>query len=180
MPLADAHQGIIEVRVKGVPQDVRRLALLAARVQSRYLFQEANAWDPVTLYITMDRSNSLFTVGPSEVAVSSWRIDDLCRYAGLERSSYLLLCCTMGLLEQRALRLNPLLRPEDLFNSQPGRCLFSVQPLKRNYALLLENPLVCPACQDFFRCLGCEPELEALQRVLTFIGKTQTRGVRRN
>jgi hypothetical protein len=116
----------------------------------------------------------------SGVAVSTWQSEGITRYAGIDRTNYFLLCGALGLLQYRALALNPLLQPDDFLHDSDNGCLFSTRPLKQEYALLLERPHICPGCVQFFDCLGCEPEVGALLDVLEFIRGAQWAGAREN
>ncbi len=166
---------MIVVRVVGNGVDVARLAQRAAKMQRRFQFVGRTTAGTTELHITDDRSNVLFSVDRNRgVAVSTWQSDGISRYAGLDLETYFLICGLLGLTQWRALETNPLLRSEDFIHNAPRQCLFSNLPYKQDYALLFERPRVCGGCLDFFRCLGVEPEVEALGQVLDFVGSPET------
>lgn len=154
---------------------------VAARVQNRFHFVrgdlpprpnapvEARTF-PIPLYITDAPSTSLFFARYEKgVAISTWQSEGICLYAGIEVDAYLVLCGLLGLTQWRALDLNPLLRIDDFIHEADINCLFTRRKLKQDYALLLEDPTLCRGCHDFYRCLGTDPELLAIQHAIDFM-----------
>lgn len=165
----------IAVSVEGGGVDWQRFAQLAREAQKRFRFIRGQPGD-VSLRISDKPSRSLFVAERVEgVSVSTWQIEGICRYAGLEREAFFLTCGLVGLTCWRALTLNPLLISEDLWHREAGRCLFSRQTYREDYALVFENPEVCPGCRDFFRCLCVESEVFALQQALDFLFPMEAR-----
>ncbi len=122
---------------------------------------------PIPLYITDAPSHRLFLARHDRgVAVSTWQSEGLCLYARIEVDAYLVLCGLLGLIQWRALDLNPLLRIDDFIHEADVNCLFTTRKVKQDYALLLEDPTLCRGCHDFYRCLGTDPELLAIQHTI--------------
>ena len=96
------------------------------------------------------------------VTLSMWQSEGICEYAGISQSAYLTLCGLLGISQWSALNSNPLLRPEDLLHPPEANCLFATQRGIEYFALLLEDPRVCPGCVDFYHCLGADSEVVVL------------------
>ncbi|MFO7976375.1 MAG: hypothetical protein R6V12_17270 [Candidatus Hydrogenedentota bacterium] len=165
---ASEKKASLQVHVLGRDPEVQQIPDIAAQAQTRYVFSLTHSWKALTLYVTHDHEDSLFSLRESGVAVSAWQSEGISRYAGINRTSYFLLCGALGLLQYRALALNPLLRSDDFLHAGKDGCLFATHHPKQEYALLMENPHVCAGCVQFFDCLGCEPEVGALLDVLDF------------
>jgi hypothetical protein len=163
----------LRVHVLGHDPEVQKIPELAARAQTRYDFSLTRSWKALTLQVTGEREDRLFSLRDSGVVVSAWQSDGIANYARIDRTAYFLLCGALGLLQYRALALNPLLRPDDFLHTCKDGCLFTTRSSKQEYALLMENPHICPGCIQFFDCLGCEPEVGALLDVLDFIRQSQ-------
>jgi hypothetical protein len=117
----------------------------------------------VRLEISHEPCSQWFTVTQDCVTVCADQCEGLCSYANLEQDVFLLLGAILGIIQWRALVLNPLLASQDdLRHSQPSRCLFAEQPSKNEYALVLEDLHICRGCLQFYRCLGAEGDIEAL------------------
>jgi len=122
------------------------------------------------LIVTDGREPRLFHVDRKRgVLVSTYQSKGICRYAGIERSTYFRLCAILGRIQWTVLGLNPLLVEEDFNHQTPSRCLYAPQPFKQDYALVLEDPHVCHGCMEFYQCLAAEAELRSLQSLLTEI-----------
>ena len=170
----------LSVCVVGPELEIRKIPELGARAQTRYDFCLSRDARSLTLQITSDKEPALFSLRDTGVAVSAWQSEGIARYAGIDRAAYFLLCGALGLLQYRALALNPLLQPDDFLHAADCGCLFSTCHAKHEYALLLEQPHICGGCVQFFDCLGCEPEVGALLDLLDFIHKSQTSAVSSN
>ncbi|MBX7258905.1 MAG: hypothetical protein K1Y02_21255 [Candidatus Hydrogenedentes bacterium] len=117
----------------------------------------------VKLAISHEPGPQWFTVTHECVTVYADQAEGLCSYANLEPDVFLLLGAILGIIQWRALILNPLLASQDdLRHAQPSRCLFAEQPTKNEYALVLEDLHICRGCLQFYRCLGGEGDIEAL------------------
>jgi hypothetical protein len=97
--------------------------------------------------------------------VSTWAMGGQCQYAQVETGAYLLLCSLLGLVQWRALQLNPLLEEYDFIHRCDCPCLYRAIPHPEDFALLLEDPHLCRNCVAFYNCLGVEPEVAALAGV---------------
>ncbi len=167
---------MIEVFVRGNATDVKGLVEFGVEAQERFRFVEKPAPDGVAqadmknrvqLYLTNEITNNPFLVDRTRgVKVATTQSEGISHYLGISREAYLLLCSMLGLTQWRVLALNPLLRPEDFVHVEPATCAFTQQPYIQHYALTLEHRYICPACRDFFRCLGAELEILALQTLL--------------
>lgn len=160
---------VVPVCVSGAAQEVQRISEIGAQAQTRYDFRLSRGIRSLSLRITDDHERDLFSLGEGGVSVSTWQSEGIARYTGMERAAYFLLCGALGLLQYRALALNPLLQPDDFLYESERDCLFSLRPVKQEYALLLERPRICAGCVQFFDCLGCEPEVGALLDILEHI-----------
>ncbi len=170
----------LSVCVLGGEPEVRWIPELGARAQTRYDFCLSRGLRSLTMHITRDEEPALFSLRDTGVAVSAWQSEGIARYAGIDRTAYFLLCGALGLLQYRALALNPLLQPDDFLHATDGGCLFSTCHVKQEYALLIERPRVCAGCVQFFDCLGCEPEVGALLDVIGFVRNGQPKAMASN
>ncbi|HPJ99149.1 MAG TPA: hypothetical protein PKW60_06655 [Candidatus Hydrogenedentes bacterium] len=177
---ANSCQASLSVCVFGPEPDIRKIPELGARAQNRYDFCLSRDLRSLTMQITSDEEPALFSLRDTGVAVSAWQSEGIARYAGIDRTAYFLLCGALGLLQYRALALNPLLQPDDFLHGADCGCLFSTCHAKHEYALLLEQPRICGGCVQFFDCLGCEPEVGALLDVIGFIHNSQPSAVSSN
>jgi hypothetical protein len=107
------------------------------------------------------------------VVVSTWDSGGVCRYTGIELGDYLLITSLLALSQWRALQRNPLLRIEDLQHPQEVRCVFAGPHSVQDFALLLDPPIVCGGCTDFYHCLGADSELITLRQVIAEVVASQ-------
>ncbi len=129
-----------------------------------------NAPRPVRLHFTSLRLAEPIIVSAKQgVAVSTWDIEGVCRYTGIDQNTYLLLCSLVGIGHWRVLDQNPLLRIEDLRHPAGVHCVYTEARQVHDFALLLDNPAICRGCADFYHCLGAEGELLALREVIAKI-----------
>jgi len=136
--------------------------------QQRFRFSDRMLPDSVHLTVADVPAERPFWVSRAEgVFVSTRESGNICRYAEIGKDFYLSLCSMLGLVQWRALLLNELLVWEDFFvQEEPHGCLYAARDTIQEYALAFEDPYVCDACAEFYRCLGAEPEIMALQDVL--------------
>jgi hypothetical protein len=128
-----------------------------------------------TLLLNGEPYHGLFRVIDSTtVGVSTWQCPGLCFYANMEMQELISICAFLGLMHVRALRLNEHLRVEDFIHTPEKGCLFSTLALKQDFAEVLEHLHICQGCIDFYRCLGLEPEVDALLRVLRSLQGLET------
>lgn len=169
---------MIDVCIRTEILDSQRLARLGGRLQKQFRFttgpwstpHPASPESTVSLYITDRPSHALFLVVKDRgVVVSTWRSVGICHYAHVDPDCYLITCALLGLIQWRALALNPLLRIDDFMHETPSTCLFTPVEVKQEAALLLDDPIICPGCRDFYHCLGVDSELFALYRTLEYI-----------
>jgi len=166
-----------EVYVSGSPDDRVGVARLGNRVQSVYRFVESPSRGAVPVSLSATESTVLCRAGRRHgVSVSTWQAEGICLYAQIPREAYLLVCSMLGLLQWRALDLNPLLVWEDLLvHEEPPACLCAHRETVQEYALAFEHPYICRPCREFFRCLGLELEVLAFQDVLDFAVRDRNR-----
>lgn len=158
---------MMDVFVTGDVQAVSELLGASAGVLREFRFTDRPLRGAVPLCLATFLPHGLFRVQRDHgVVVSILESEGIARYLGLPRGAYLLLCSVLGLTQWRALALNPLLEPEDFAHDDPPHCVFATQPTLQHYALSFEKRFICPACRDFFRCLGAEGEILALQDLL--------------
>ena len=174
---------MIDVLTTGNDPHVRALAGAGALLQKRFRFiqgsVEANYYarrpyldgsNHPRLYLAESRSCAPFRVRKDRGAVvSTWAMDGLCRYAGVEASASMLMCSLLGLTQWRALQLNPLLEEYDFIHRCDCACLYRAIGQPEDFALLLEEPRLCGNCVEFYNCLGVEPEIEALEAVIKHV-----------
>jgi hypothetical protein len=108
--------------------------------------------------------------------VSTWDIDGVCAYAGIDENTYVLLCSLVGIGHWRVLQENPLLRIEDLRHPRGVHCIYTETRQVQDFALLLDEPAICRGCTGFYHCLGAESELLALRQVIGEINARQQLG----
>ncbi|MEX2015938.1 MAG: hypothetical protein WD873_04805 [Candidatus Hydrogenedentales bacterium] len=147
------------------------LASWAQSLQSRFRIEDTAAAPGSIRVRYSDRyEDAPWRLYPSEnlVVVSSWRSDQLARFAGRQTREYLLLTGVLALTQFRTLILNPLLKPVDFIHRCEKPCLFAhepEQPLER-FLLAADRLEVCHGCGQFYCCLGAEPEWVAVRQVL--------------
>jgi len=165
---------MIDVYLSGPAEEVSQLELLGNKIQGRFLFsgEPKPGAAPVQLRGTL-RDGLLSVTRPGGVVVSLDQSEGISVYSGIPRSLYILICVVLGLVYWRVLELNPLLIWEDLFVRQDPECLCAARATVQEYALAFERPWICPACLEFLRCTGVEPETAALQDVLAYATSTQ-------
>jgi hypothetical protein len=156
-----------QVLLEGIGERLGTIRALAGKTGCPFVFTDDPEKASVTIRVEDAPEPALLSfISRSCIRVSTDQMDGLCRYAGLEPAQYLLLCALLALVQWRALWLNDQLRPEDLFHTDDSGCLYTRVPSRPELALLLESPAVCQSCLAFYRCLGLEPEIDALLRVL--------------
>ncbi len=168
---------MVTVLLEADSSDTRVLRAAAASLRHYVSFLEVPGQEVHDVVLAMDDSPApaLFRMDRRRgVVVSTWQSEGICLYAGIERGDYLLLCTLLGLTQWQALDINPILVAEDFEHPAPSRCLFSTLPVKQDYALLFEEPHVCPTCLQFYRCLGAEMSVMALQQALRRIHMRHT------
>lgn len=157
----------MEVFVSGRATDVGLLVRNSGR-QRRFRFRDTDEPGAVRLRITDAPAERPFWASRTDgVGISTRESEGICRYAGIGRDFYLTVCALLGLVQWRTLALNELLIDEDFIAHEdtPG-CLFATRGTFREFALAFDYPDVCDSCLGFYRCLGAEPEIMALQEVL--------------
>ena len=159
---------MIEVYLTGPEEDIRRLAFLGNQYQSRFRFSNVSRRDAACVTVTgLCNTTPFLASNVHGVFIFTYQSEEICRYVGIERDVYLLICCLLGLAQWRVLQLNPLMVWEDFIVCEtPPRCLYAARTTMEEYALAFERPFICAPCLEFFRCLGAEPETLALQEVL--------------
>lgn len=164
----------IKVCVAASPQDTGALVRLANTTQDRFSFGDRLRKEVIPVRIAAKPCNALFEVSlRSGITISAWQADGICRYLNITRAVYFLVSSLLGLTQWRTLQQNPLLIEEDLMHEVPQNCLFANQSHIQNYALLLERPYICADCIEFYRCMGAEPEIEALLQTLSYLDSLQ-------
>ncbi len=119
------------------------------------------------LHLTSERLPEPFRVWPDRgVVVSTWDSEAICAYTGIRLDRYVLIASLLALSQWRVLRRNPLLWLDDLRHPPGVRCVFTEPPSVQDFALLLDPPVICPGCVDFYHCLGADSELIALREVI--------------
>ena len=161
---------MIRVHVAGDTPGIREMMQLGHNVQSRFKFVDNGRGGPIRLAFADAAQGGLTSVDRERgVRVSTWHSEEICAFAELRQEDYLLVCSVMGLTKLRTLMLNPDLIEEDFIHRNQPSCLYASKKHAQDYALALEQRHVCGGCLEFFRCLGAEPEVEALQSVLHYL-----------
>lgn len=170
----DAHEPdhrVMRVHVSGPPEDTLALMRVARLYDINYAFCDAMASGVVPIHITDNVDACLACVDRERgVRISTHQREGICSYAGLDNGTYTLLCALIGTAQWRTLALNPLLIGEDFHHGPICSCLFSHQACKENFALVLEQPEICPSCVAFYRCLGVERDIDTLLGFTKMIG----------
>lgn len=107
-----------------------------------------------------------YAVCPDRVVVTSWQSEGIAKYAGIDPHDYLMFFALLGLIEFRALQVNPDLKPHDLADLRTQYCVFTHRELFEEYALVFDDPYLCSSCAQFYCCIGCEREIFVLKNVL--------------
>ncbi len=154
---------VMNVHVSGSPEDTLALMRVVRLHEINFAFCDEIGPGVTPIHISDFTNGVLASVDRSRgILISTYQRDGICTYTGLDHGSYLLLCALLGVTQWRTLALNPLLVAEDFHHGPPCKCLFSHQPCKEDFALLLEDPEVCMSCLEFYRCLGVERDVDAL------------------
>ena len=165
---------MIDVCLTGPAEDVAQLEALGNKIQGRFRFSVEPKPGAARVQLRRTLRGGLLSVTrPEGVVVSLDQSEGISVYAGIPRSLYVLICVVLGLVYWRVLELNPLLIWEDLFVREAPECLCASRATVQEYALAFEHPWICPACLEFLRCTGVEPETAALQDVLAYATSTQ-------
>jgi len=162
-----ANRLMMNVHVSGPSEDTLALIRVARLHEVNYMFTNEVTAGVAPIFITDNVDSTLVCVDRSRgIRVSTYQREGICTYTGLDNGTFLLLCSILGTTQWRTLSLNPLLVAEDFNHGPACRCLFSHQACKEDFALVLENPEVCPSCLAFYRCLGAEREVDTLTSFL--------------
>jgi hypothetical protein len=167
---------MIDVYICSPSEEVAPIEALGNKMQGRFRFgrEPKPGAVPVQLCETL-QAGLLFVTRPDGVKVSVDQSEGISLYAGIPRPLYLLIAVLLGLVYWRILEINPLLIWEDLFVREDPECLCAARGTVQEYALAFERPWICPACLEFLRCTGAEPETHALQEVLAHALSAQER-----
>jgi len=172
---------MIEVHLSAAPTDTHHPGPAALSFEKYFCCQSAHDCersDLPQLHLTPERLPEPFRVRPDQgVIVSTWDSEAICAYTGIQWDRYVLIASLLALSQWRVLRGNPLLRLEDLRHPAGVRCIFAEQPSVQDFALLLDPPVICPGCVDFYHCLGADTELIALREVVAEAVSGQAKGV---
>jgi hypothetical protein len=165
-PQAGSTAAVVNVFVQGSASDVAGLLELGGRQQRRFRFTQAPSAGAVRLRLTDRVTDKLYYANGTRVVLSTHQSAGIALYLGISRAAYLLMTSMIALTQWRVLTLNPLLRAEDFTHREPPTCAFAAQPSIPCHVLALEKRYICPACREFFCCLGAESEILALQQVM--------------
>jgi hypothetical protein len=144
-----------------------RLAGALSRHLSAFPDTQCERHNCLRLHLTNRCLPEPYRVYPEQgVVVSTWESSSICRYTGIAVDNYLLIASLLALSQWHVLRRNPLIRIEDLNHPANVRCVFARHHSVQEFALLLDPPIICPGCVDFYHCLGADCELIALRRVI--------------
>lgn len=169
---------MIQVSVRGGLPLTRGVANWVNGCQGRFVLETTDEDQQCVVQITEEPFHSLFRViTPRDVIVSSWQVNGLQHYASMRESEVIGLSSILGLIQLRALQLSEYLRVDDFIHPPRDRCLFSTLPQRHDFADVLDSIHVCRGCIDFYRCIGLEPEVEALLQALQSLH--EARGLRR-
>ena len=175
---------MVEVRLSAFDADLADLEIVAKEFERYFpsvaIYEATPGMELVPaherslhLRITRSQMSAPYRVSAERgVTLSLWQSTGICRYAGISRSTYLTLCGLLGISQWSALDSNPLLRPEDLLHPPKANCLFATPGDIESFALLLEDPWICPGCVDFYHCLGADREVVALLDALGKLRRT--------
>lgn len=162
-----AEAAPIPVFVQGLPDDVLPLLEISRGRQNCFRFMQEPSEGGVPLRLTGQLQKRPYYLSVSGgIILSTVQSGQIACYLGVTRADLFLRNAMIALVQWRAITLNALLRPEDFSHAEPRTCVFAAQPSIGGHTIALEHGYVCPACHDFFSCLGAEPEIDALQHVL--------------
>ncbi len=167
---------MIDIRLTKSMRDNEPLETVASRLNGKMQPVRSRAGvEAVRLLLTDRRLPEPFRVYPDRgVVVSMWDSERVCKYTGISLEKYLLVASLLGLMQWRVLKRNPLLRLDDLHHPQNVRCVFANPQNVQEFALLLDPPVICPGCVDFYHCLGADSELIALRQAIAESGRAVT------
>lgn len=144
------------------------LCHLANEVQKPFHFTQESRHGSIPLRLTEEFSNLPLEVDLLHgVRVHTYQSKGICAYAGISLEQYLLCWSMLGLVQWRALSLNPLLRHEDFLHGQTSKCMYASQLFMEDYALVFDMPHLCNSCLRFYGELCPKSEMESLITTLT-------------
>lgn len=152
------------------PGLAEKLARRAASCQRRYVFTSGPPKELPCFQVSSRVDGPWVQASRAHcIDMTSRGMAGICHYLRIEEDLYLLAGALAGLVQWRVLELNPLLQEEDLHLTDCGAPCLLGQPRVEDVALLLERGELSWSTREFYRCLGVEEELAALQAVLVMI-----------
>ena len=165
---------MISVLLTGDDIEIANLCRIANGLQNYYNFKPHSdaAIHPlcVSVNITTLSLDRLAKVSLEEgIQLTTAHSEGICTYANLPLTHYLLVCAFMGLIQWRALDLNPLIKREDFLTEEHSDCLYTPRDTMQEYSLNIEQLRLCPGCAEFYHWLGTDSELVMLYRLIDFL-----------
>jgi hypothetical protein len=158
---------MINVWMCGPPLDALEIVRKATLIQGAYVFSSVRHWGAIPVRIDERESAAAYHVERVRgIRLAAGHAEKAADYAGFDLHGYYLGLAMLGLIQWRALTLNPMLQPTDLGHPEGTRCLFDRPLLPEEFALHLDHPHICPACQEFYGRLCPQEEMRALNKVI--------------
>jgi hypothetical protein len=116
--------------------------------------------------------NPISVVPPAGLWICNNTMRNLGTYFGIESEWFFALFATMGTIQLKSLVKNDLLRQEDLIHNRNCTCLFAHHLHFSQWLSTFEDTRICAGSASFYRCLGCENEMNSLSRLIDELRKT--------
>ena len=161
---------MIPVYVYGNEEDQQSFLEVANWAQQAFCFSGEAREGMITVYFSCRIVGPVLYVNAEQgINIATRQAREICQYVGITREWYLTTFTMLGLIQWRAVTLNPLLRPEDLQQDCDRKCLFSRRIQPEEYVELFEDPQICRKCYRFYGQLCPEKDLQSLKDVVALL-----------
>lgn len=158
------------VNLSGQPLELIRLCELGNSLQDRWCFHTGSVCE-LNIAITANEREALYDCSGVVPDTTIRDINGLCRYSRLHFLEYLYVCVALATTCKSALLKSDYLRFEDFLYDCSPTCLLNPTLTRSGYSQPLDYLSVCKKCQEFYRCVGCEKEIDNLLASLHRLSK---------
>jgi len=145
----------LDLALRFAPYGVRRTA---AAKSSSSLLVNAELFSAIPAPVSV--------VPPAGLWICGNTMRNLGTYFGIESEWFFTLFAAMGTIQLKSLVKNDLLQQEDLIHSRNCTCLFAHHVHFSQWLRAFEDTRICAGSASFYRCLGCENEMNSLVRLI--------------
>jgi len=155
------------VKLEGNEDDIQALMRAAQKAKAPLHWAVGAAPHDARVVLNPRRMAPAYRVLRDEgVWVSVADAAELSKALHVDAGEYMLMQAATGLLQLRALQLNPVLQFEDFLHADPHGCLLAETLFYEEHADRLKNPTICPGCRNFYRSLCPDEEFHALDGII--------------